>query len=148
MKDIFRIETPGIDRGQLLARVRERVAKRRGDETAVGFVNARESAVKITPLESGEEILDFYLKTIVDSSRIDINDFEIPGEDTLLGRWETRLKKLIWKLMKFYTFRLFSQQNDFNGRVALILEGMNRKYSRRLEKLAEKVHSLEEHRLI
>ena len=146
MNDIFRIETPGIDLGEVLSRVRDRLAGRSGEMVADDLADAGGDAVKINPPEKKEEILDFYLKSIVDSSRIDINDFEIPGEDTIFGRWEIRLKKLIWKLMKFYTFRLFSQQNDFNGRVALILQGINRKNSRRLEKLRQRVRALEERR--
>ena len=36
----------------------------------------------------------------------------------ILGARAVWLKKTIWKMLKYYTYRLFSQQKDFNCQVA------------------------------
>ena len=54
------------------------------------------------------------------------------------------LKKLIWKLLKFYTFRLFSQQKDFNAKMVSVSEGINRKLDRKLAVLEDRLERLSE----
>ena len=58
------------------------------------------------------------------SWEIDINDFEIVNKGGIKGRIEVIVKKVIWKLMKFYTYRMFSQQREFNIQVVTALSGM------------------------
>ena len=54
------------------------------------------------------------------------------------------LKKILWKLLKFYTYRLWSQQNQVNGMLVTALEGLDEKYRKRLRDLERRLAALEE----
>ena len=54
------------------------------------------------------------------------------------------LKKILWKLLKFYTYRLWSQQNQVNGLLVTALEGLDEKYRNRLRDLEGRLAALEE----
>lgn len=145
--DKFKIGTEGVDAEGVMAEVRRRVeAKRaRGVYNQFSLADAGHEHDTIA-LKQGNEYFDYYLKSLLLASEIDINDFEIASKSPLFGRPVVWLKKLIWKLLKFYTFRLFSQQRDFNARVAVILQGMDRRYSRKLAELDEKIKARDEDR--
>jgi hypothetical protein len=53
------------------------------------------------------------------------------------------LKKILWKLLKFYTYRLWSQQNQVNGLLVTALEGLDEKYRNRLRDLERRLADLE-----
>ncbi|MDP8236831.1 MAG: hypothetical protein P9M08_10650 [Candidatus Erginobacter occultus] len=147
MNDAFQIETPGVDVEKVMAEIRRRVeAKRaRGVYNQFSLADAGHEHDTIA-LKQGNEYFDYYLKSLLLAAEIDINDFEIASKSRFFGRPVVGLKKLIWKLLKFYTFRMFSQQRDFNARVAVILQGMDRRYSRKLAQLEDRIKSLDEDR--
>ena len=140
MSDNFQIGTPGVDVENIMAEIRRRVeAKRaRGVYNQYSLADAGHEHGTIT-LKRGDEYFDYYLKNLLLAAEIDISDFPIESKTPFFGRPVVWLKKLIWQLLKFYTFRLFSQQKDFNARVAVILQGMDRLYSRRLAELEERL---------
>ncbi|MFH1039034.1 MAG: hypothetical protein V1789_10255 [PVC group bacterium] len=139
MPETFEIKTPGIDVEEIMARIRERVEekRRRGEYSRYNLSAA--TALEMDNLRSDDAYLDYYLKTIRRAADVDLGDFEIFSKTFLVGRPVVWLKKIIWKLMKFYTFRLFSQQKDFNARMAGIVQGLDAKYERRLAALEEKI---------
>jgi hypothetical protein len=147
MEDRFQIGGPGVDAEAVMAEVRRRVeAKRaRGVYKTYPMDDAGYEDGTVT-LKQGNEYFDYYLKSLLLAADVDISDFEIASKTPFLGRPVVWLKKLIWKLLKFYTFRLFSQQKDFNARVAVILQGMERRYSGKLADLEERIKSLDEKR--
>lgn len=105
------------------------------------------TAVKAQQLENfktDEAYLDYYLKSTWQTANIDLGDFKIESKSRLGGRPVVWLKKTIWKLLKFYTFRLFSQQKEFNAMVAGTLQGMSRKFDRRLAALEKEIERLNE----
>jgi hypothetical protein len=53
------------------------------------------------------------------------------------------LKKVIWGLLKFYTYRLWSQQNQVNGLLVTAIEGLDEKYAAKIKQLEERVAKLE-----
>ena len=54
-----------------------------------------------------------------------------------------RLKKAIWKLLKFYTFRLWSQQNQTNALLLAAVEIMETRHRREIAGLRERIAKLE-----
>lgn len=144
MNDTFKIDTSGVDAEEVVAEVRRRVEAKR----AAGVYGRRDPAAAALPQTAapatGEEVLDYYLNHLPDAAEIDITDFEIESKTPFFGRPVVWLKKIIWKLLKFYTFRLFSQQKDYNARVAVVLQELDRRYSRRLEALEKKLESQSE----
>jgi len=145
MSDNFQIGTSGVDVEAVMAEIRRRVeAKRaRGVYNQYSLADAGYEHGTIT-LKHGDEYFDYYLKNLLLAAEIDISDFPIESKTPFFGQPAVWLKKIIWKLMKFYTFRLFSQQKDFNARVAVILQGMERVYSRRLAELEERLKAPDE----
>ena len=121
--------------------IRERVEekRRRGvyDRYNLSAIEALE-AETITP-EAGDP--ERYLRDIWISADIDLGDFEIQNKGGFLGAPAVWLKKIIWKLLKFYTFRLFPQQKNFNARTAFILQEIDRKFEERIKALEEKTVS-------
>ena len=62
-------------------------------------------------LRDEEEFMEFYLGCLRDAVFVDINDFEIVERRQRFSRALVALKRSIWNLLKFYTYRLWSQQN-------------------------------------
>lgn len=89
-----------------------------------------------------DESYDLHLKTIKRSWAIDINDFEIPlRKKGVLGFFEKTIKKIIWKLLKFYTFRLFSQLREYNLQVSNAIQSMDKSFDQRLNKINSQINS-------
>ena len=92
-------------------------------------------SLEIKELKDSTEILGHVVNFMKKSCEIDISDFEIVNKGGLLGRVEVAVKKVVWKLLKFYTYRMFMQQREFNARTAIVLNGI----WNRLRKLEERV---------
>ena len=76
------------------------------------------------------------------AAAVDINDFEI-RERRRPARLLVALKTLLWRLLKFYTYRLWSQQNQVNGLVITALEGVEEQSAARIAALEKRIVELE-----
>lgn len=140
MEETFEIKTPGVDVKEIMSQIRERIEEKR----RAGFydsyrIPASVAALEIDKIRNNEEFLDYYLRSIWRTADIDLGDFLICSKTFLFGRPIVWLKKFIWKLLKFYTFRLFSQQKTFNARMVNLVQLMNRRYEERLAELEKKI---------
>jgi len=81
----------------------------------------------IKALKDNTEVLSRVIAHMRESAVIDIGDFEIVNTGGPFGRLEVLVKKTIWKLLRFYTYRMFSQQRAFNMQVVAVLEAMWRR---------------------
>jgi hypothetical protein len=140
---IFKINAPGIDVNKIVADVQASVAekKAKGCYSDPKVMLAERS--NLENLKNEDEFLAFYLECLRDAVFVDINDFQIVERRTTFGGALITLKKIIWKLLKFYTYRLWSQQNQVNG---LLLSAMEAQESRNREKtkeLEERIAKLE-----
>jgi hypothetical protein len=77
---------------------------------------------------------------------VDIGDFEITERRKRFAPFLVRLKRVIWSLLRFYTYRLWSQQNDVNGLLLAAVEGVDQRYRDRLNELEARVAKLEQSR--
>ena len=50
---------------------------------------------------------------------------------------------MIWKLLKFYTFRLWSQQNQTNNVLLAAIEIMDRRHKKEVADLKARIEALE-----
>ncbi|MDD4873211.1 MAG: hypothetical protein PHR77_21870, partial [Kiritimatiellae bacterium] len=75
---------------------------------------------------------------------VDINDFEIHERRALFSSLLISLKKLIWKMLKFYTYRLWSQQNQTNTLLLSAVESLEDRYCDKINKLEERITKLEQ----
>ena len=75
------------------------------------FDLTRVTHLLLRDIRDSGEFFRQHLAAIIRSWAVDINDFEIiRKQEGILGNLEVLFKKVIWKLLKFYTYRLFSQQ--------------------------------------
>jgi len=74
---------------------------------------------------------------------MDINDFDIRERRAVFGGLLTFLKRLIWKLLKFYTYRVWSQQNQVNGLLLSAIETTGKRYEEKISKLEARIAHLE-----
>ncbi len=98
--------------------------------------------VPFIDIKNEREFMSYYLNVIHKSWAIDINDFEIPQKNGLLGKLELKLKQMIWKLLKFYTYRLFSQQIEFNSQIRNSLIAVQKEVSQKLSNVEEQLKQL------
>lgn len=144
--DVFEIGAPGVDVDRIVARIRATVAERtrRGDYTDARV--ARAERVNLANLHAEEDFLAFYLECLRDAVFVDINDFEILERRTRFTSLFVALKRFVWKLLKFYTYRLWSQQNQVNGLLLSALEGMESRHREKVAAIERRIAELERER--
>ncbi len=138
----FSIGAEGIDVQKIMGKIRKRV-----DEKKAAGVYDKYNLDDITRLEvseakSDEDFLRYYLKIIRRTYMLDIDDFDIPSKRGILGKPVVWLKKIIWHLMKFYTYRMFTQQREFNLQIVHTLAALNRKIDKNHKEILDELKKL------
>lgn len=89
------------------------------------------------------EFLKLHLKAVRSSWAVDINDFEIIRKKTgIAGMAEFFIKQTVWKLLKFYTYRLFSQQREYNFLISNSAAIMEKVYNKKISALEARINEL------
>jgi hypothetical protein len=134
----------GMDVSELVAEIRAEVEKKRKEGVYDGACIARAERHNLMYMADSEELLRFYLNCLRDTVVVDINDFAIedrrPG---LKGKLLISLKTVIWKLLKFYTFRMWSQQNQMNAMLVTALESTHQQSEKKIAALEARIAALE-----
>ena len=137
------IGADGLDTDAIVREIRERVAQRRArgeyDEAAV----ARAARFNRAPLQDAAQFLERYLACLRQAAQVDINDFEIVERRARMAPLLKRLKQGIWSLLRFYTYRLWSQQNQVNGMLLAATEIIATRDQERLDRLEARIRELE-----
>lgn len=141
----FTIGADGIDTAALVAEIRAQVEEKATQGHYRDERVARAERYNLANLRHENEFLSFYLDCLRDATQVDINDFEIV-ERRRFRRPIVALKRAIWNLLKFYTYRLWSQQNEVNGLIVTAVEAMESKYRETIQALESRVKRLEETR--
>ena len=94
-------------------------------------------------MRASDDFIAFYLTCLREAVFVDISDYEIHERRRFLGPLLVAFKKTVWKLLKFYTYRLWSQQNQVNGLVVTALEGMEEQTASKLAALEQRIAELE-----
>jgi hypothetical protein len=142
-KSIFKINTPDIQTEKIIEDIREAVATKIKDGRYSDAVVARAERTNLTSLQNDDEFMEFYIECLRDSVFVDINDFEIIERRSSLSNIFVGIKGLIWKSLKFYTYRLWSQQNQVNGLLLSAIENMEKRYKDKISALERRVEELE-----
>jgi hypothetical protein len=143
-EQLFEIKTPGIDAVHLMAEIQQAVDKKLADGVYDDARIARAERLNLNNLRNEEQFLGFYLRCLRDAVYVNISDFEIHERRKGLAPLLVAFKKTIWNLLKFYTYRLWSQQNEVNGLLVTAIESMDEKYTARIEALEKRLAALEE----
>ena len=142
-EEAVKIGAQGIDTDAVIREAEAAVAHKREDGTysAAGLDGKK----PINPLvfKNDEAFLAFYLESLRDTAFVDISDFEIEERRPRFSGLLIRLKKTIWSLLKFYTYRLWSQQNQINGLLLSAIEGIHERNQEEISQLKARVAELE-----
>jgi hypothetical protein len=139
----FQINAPGVDVEALVHEIRETVARKTAAGAYTDARIARAERTNLATLARDEEFLDLYLESLREAVFVDITDFEIRERRKRFAKPLVAFKKTLWKLLRFYTYRLWSQQNQVNGLLLSALEELDRKHMEKTRKLEERVAQLE-----
>lgn len=142
-KPLFEIGAPGVDAERLVRDIQAEVARKMEQGVYADARIARAERTNLVNLRNEDQFLAFYLQCLRDAVFVDISDFEIRERRRYLSPLLVRLKKVIWGLLKFYTYRLWSQQNQVNGLLVTAIEGLDEKYAARIKALEARVEQLE-----
>lgn len=141
---ILSIGAPGFDADALVADLQAAVDRKIKDGVYADARVARAEKTNLVHLRGSEDFITFYLTCLRDAVFVDISDFDIRERRRGVGRLLVLLKKVIWKLLKFYTYRLWSQQNQVNGLIITALEGLENQSSTHIAALEKRIAALEE----
>ena len=140
--DIFEFDRSHPDAAAVADRIRRRV----DDAIAEGLFDDARIAIaersNLSSIDSEDEYIMFYLRCLQANSQVDINDFEIPAGGTA-GKLMRPVKKIVWKMQKFMTYRLWSQQNTINGNTAMAFQSLFGRYEEKIEQLEKRIRELE-----
>ena len=139
----FTIGANGIDVEKIVVDIQTTVAEKMRNGMYADARIARAERTNITNLKNDEDFLAFYLECLRDAVAVDINDFEIHEKRALFSGMLISVKRLIWKLLKFYTYRLWSQQNQTNTLLLSAVESTEERYRDKIKKLEERIAQLE-----
>mgnify|MGYP003600888874 CR=1 FL=1 len=143
MSSAIEIGAPGFDTEKLMQEIEARVAAKADQGVYADARIARAERTNLLNLKDDEEFIGFYLKCLREAAFVDINDFAIREKRSALAPALLALKKVIWKLLKFYTYRLWSQQNTINGLLVTGIESLDDKYRDQIKRLEARVGDLE-----
>ena len=144
MSSAIEIGAPGFDTEKLMQEIEARVAAKADRGVYADARIARAERTNLLNLKDDEEFIGFYLKCLREAAFVDINDFVIREKRSALAPALLALKKVIWKLLKFYTYRLWSQQNTINGLMVTGLESLDEKYRDQIKRLEARIEELEQ----
>lgn len=141
--NIFEIGTDNIDVTKIVDEIRMSVEKKTRDGLFVDSRISRAEKLNLPNLKDDESFMTFYLECLKDAIIVDISDFEITERRSGMGFFLVPVKRLIWKFLKFYTYRLWSQQNQSNGLLLSAIESMNTQYKKKISQLEERLATIE-----
>jgi len=141
---ILTIGAPGLDVDTLVADLQATADRKMKDGVYADARVARAEKTNLVHLRGSDDFITFYLTCLRDAVFVDISDFEIRERRRIVGPLLVAFKHTIWKLLKFYTYRLWSQQNQINGLIITALEGMEEQTGTRIAALEKRIAELEQ----
>lgn len=141
------LNVEGVDVEALVRDIREEVAQKRREGVYSDARIGRAERHNLMYMADSEELLRFYLGCLRDGVHVDINDFQIEDRRTgWQGKGLVKIKTVIWKLLKFYTFRMWHQQNQINGLMVTAIESSFQQYEKKIASLEKRIEELEQGR--
>jgi hypothetical protein len=141
---LFTVNAPGVDVEAVLRDIRETVERKTREGVYADPRIALAERHNLANLQDAGELLRFYLTCLRDSVNININDYVIQDRrGGWAGRMLVRFKTALWKMLKFYTYRLWAQQNQANGLLVTAIETAVSNSDRRLAELEARLAKLE-----
>jgi len=140
---MIHINAPGIDTDAVIEGIHASVRKK--TESGCYRAAGLQDTERLAPLAFGNNaaFLTFYLENLRENAFVDIGDFEIIEKRPRFSRLLITFKRAIWSLLRFYTFRLWSQQNQVNGLLLAAIEGIHDQQKETIAALEKRLAALE-----
>lgn len=143
-EQLFQVGAPGVDVEKLVREIQETVERKAAEGVYADARVARAERANLVNFRDDEEFLTFFLNSLREAAVVDINDFEIrERRATAAAPLLVKLKRTIWSLLKFYTYRMWSQQNSVNGLLVTGLESLNDRCEEKIKRLEARIAELE-----
>lgn len=145
MEDGVKIGTDGtVDAAAVVEAIRKRAAER----VASGFYDmdaiAQAERYNLSALADNAAFFNAYLTSLHKITQVDIGDWEIrERRRSVFTPLLIRLKKAIRSLLRFYTYRLWSQQNRANAIFQSSIALVARRQSEEFDKINRRLDDLE-----
>jgi len=140
----FELNAPGVDAAALVRDIRDTVARKTAEGVYQDARIARAERHNLANLSDSGELLRFYLSCLRDTVHIDISDYTIKDRrGGIAGKMLVKFKTVMWKLLKFYTYRLWSQQNQVNGLMVTAIDSAFQNYEKHIARLEKRIAELE-----
>jgi hypothetical protein len=139
----IRIGADGIDVHKVVEEILASVADKRAQGVYDEQLAARAEKNNLLTIKDDEAFMDQYLVCLRQIVPVDINDFEILERRSRFAPVSKAIKKVLWKMLKFYTYRLWSQQNQTNGVLLAAVETLDRRYRKDIAALKARIAELE-----
>ncbi len=143
---LFEVNAAGVDVNSLVAEIRATVDRKLAEGVYRDARIARAERTNLAGLRNDDEFFTYYLANLREAAFVDISDFEIRERRRGFAPMLVRFKKTLWGLLKFYTYRLWSQQNQVNGLLVTALECLDNKYQARIRALEQRIADLDQRR--
>ena len=141
---LFQIGADGIDADAIVSEIRASVEQKVRDGLLPDPAAARAERHNLAYLRDQDSLMEYYMACLREAVYVDINDFEIRERRRFGSGALKALKTTLWKLLKFYTYRLWSQQNQANGLLVAAVDGVDQKLSRKVTEQEARIQALEE----
>jgi len=141
--DTLQIRAEDVDAERIVAEIRETVRRKKAQGLYADPRVARAERLNLARPDSEDEFMETYLEALHAACLVDINDFPIEERRRWLTPLLVPLKRMIWKLLKFYTYRMWTQQNQVNSLLATGIEAVFQNHERKLAELRERLEHLE-----
>ncbi len=139
----IRIGADGIDVHRLEEEILAAVAAKRAAGVYDDDLVSRAEENNLLTLKDDESFMEQYIVCLRQIVPVDINDFEILERRSRFAPVSKAIKKIIWKMLKFYTYRLWSQQNQTNSVLLAAIEIMDRRHKKEVAELRARIEELE-----
>jgi hypothetical protein len=142
VKNIFEIPSGNIDVEALMKKIRDRVEEKKKAGVYEKYNLENISILELDQIKSDQEFLQYYLDVIQRTCDIDIGPFSIINKGGVFGWIAVLAKKIVWHMLKFYTYRMFNQQKEFNCQVVNTIVSINKKIDTGFENINRKLDNL------
>jgi hypothetical protein len=140
---LFEIGARGVPVENIVEQIRAAVAKKLEEGAYSDARIARAERANLDNLKDDENFFAFYIECLRDAVFVDINDFEIYERRRFWAPVLVAFKRAVWTMLKFYTYRLWSQQNQVNGLLLSATEEIESRCRSRIRNLEERLRKLE-----
>ncbi len=139
----IKIGADGIDAEEIVRQIRERAEERRKSGEFDMDAVARAERFNLSAVKDNADFFDRYISCLRLVSQVDINDFEIVEHRARFASILKKFKKGIWSILKFYTYHLWSQQNQVNNVFNAAIELVAKRNGEQLKKMQARIDDLE-----